>query len=591
MSTIKVNNLSGKGGATPNLPDGAVISGVATVTNLKPTNVNVSGAVTATTVVATTFDGSLKGTGTPTLGLGVTINSSGVHISGVTTVGVVTGGTFYGDGSNLTGVGDTIAPHYYNPPVNATLTAIQPGIGITFNKAIYNGSGEITAKLVNVASGAAGTTLQSWGISSITKGITDFTLNSVGDNFGADHTIQITIPEGFVVDGQSTDYVGTAWTFSTTNPTDKLFTLGDNRYGVLGLNDIVSRSSPVQIPGLTWARGATAYGEVNGERGFAVRTDGTLWVWGTNQHGAFGTNQSYIHRSSPVQVPGTTWSDITMGLKFNIATKTDGTLWSWGAQDGQGWLGHNNAVESSSPTQIPGTTWATGRRKIGIGQGSVAAIKTDGTLWTWCNNTQGGLGHNQAPGTRALYSSPVQVGSDTTWKSINVGYYFMLATKTDGTLWSWGYSGQGQLGQNSKAVYSSPVQIPGTTWAEPAASTLTVYATKTDGTLWTWGENHRGSQGVNIESSPGRRSSPIQIPGTWSTTGLHGHGYACLAVKQDGTMWGWGDGAGGTYNDGILGQNQQSTSYSSPVQIGSETDWNTTKGAMYKTLMQADESP
>ena len=114
MSTIKVNNLSGKGGATPNLPDGAVISGVATVTNLKPTNVNVSGAVTATT-----FDGSLKSTGTPTLGLGVTINSSGLHISGVTTVGVVTGGTFYGDGTNLTGVGETIAPWHYNPPLNA----------------------------------------------------------------------------------------------------------------------------------------------------------------------------------------------------------------------------------------------------------------------------------------------------------------------------------------------------------------------------------------------------------------------------------------------------------------------------------------
>ena len=112
MSTINVNNLSGKGGATPNLPDGAVISGVATVTNLKPTNVNVSGAVTATTVVATTFDGSLKSTGTPTLGLGVTINASGVAISGVATAGIGSFTTVYGDGSNLTGVGATIAPWY-----------------------------------------------------------------------------------------------------------------------------------------------------------------------------------------------------------------------------------------------------------------------------------------------------------------------------------------------------------------------------------------------------------------------------------------------------------------------------------------------
>ena len=96
MSTINVTNLKGRGGSSPTLPDGAVISGVATVTN-----VSVSGAVTATT-----FDGSLKSTGTPTLGLGVTINASGVAVSGV-----LTATTFKGDGSNLTGVGVTICTY------------------------------------------------------------------------------------------------------------------------------------------------------------------------------------------------------------------------------------------------------------------------------------------------------------------------------------------------------------------------------------------------------------------------------------------------------------------------------------------------
>ena len=532
MSTIKVNNLSGKGGATPNLPDGAVISGVATVTNLKPTNVNVSGAVTATT-----FDGSLKSTGTPTLGLGVTINSSGVHISGVTTVGVVTGGTFYGDGSNLAGVGETIAPWHYNPPLNGIDSLISPGIGITFNKAIYNGSGTITAKVVNVASGAAGTTKQSWGISSVTKGVTDFTLNSVA-SLGGDNTIQITIPDGFFVDSNETSYVGTAWTFNTTDPENKLFTWGDNRYGVLGLNDTNHRSSPVQIPGTTWAKPATAYGGVVAQRGAAV--------------------------------------------------KTDGTLWAWGAQSGQGVLGLNNAVNYSSPVQIGGgTDWATGRRSIAAGYNQAAAIKTDGTLWTWGNNGEGALGHNESPSSRPRYSSPVQVPG-TTWKSIKTGYYYMLATKTDGTLWSWGYNVQGQLGQNSVVKYSSPVQIPGTSWAEPEPANMSSFATRTDGTLWSFGENAAGSLGINIAGSPGRRSSPTQIPGSWSTTGLHGHAYVVLAVKTDGTLWSWGNAGDDSY--GLLGQNSN-VSYSSPVQIGSETDWNTTVGAAYKTAIQADETP
>ena len=85
MSTINVTNIKGKGGASPNLPDGANITGV---------------------VTATSFDGSLKTTGTPTLGLGVTINSSGINVSGV-----LTATTLYGDGSNLTGVGESIGEY------------------------------------------------------------------------------------------------------------------------------------------------------------------------------------------------------------------------------------------------------------------------------------------------------------------------------------------------------------------------------------------------------------------------------------------------------------------------------------------------
>ena len=132
MSTINVTNLSGRGGATPNLPDGANVTGV---------------------VTATSFDGSLKTTGTPTLGLGVTINSSGINVSGV-----LTATTLYGDGSNLTGVGESIAPWHYNPDVNDSDVDTNTGIGITFNKKVVAGSGTATLKIVNA--GVAGTTVQ-----------------------------------------------------------------------------------------------------------------------------------------------------------------------------------------------------------------------------------------------------------------------------------------------------------------------------------------------------------------------------------------------------------------------------------------------
>ena len=567
LKVTGVGTFAGAVSAASFSGDGSALTGLANTDFINAEQLTVVGVVTA----ATGNIGNLNITKSAA-GAGATVGS----FTGVT--------TYYGDGSNLSGVGYTVAPWNYNPDVNDTLVAVDTGIGITFNQKVLAGSGTATLKIVN-ANGSLGTTIQSWGVSSCTFNVSgnvqDFALGALVSDLTTNKTYQLDIPSGFIVDGGGNAFTGTAYTFTTLAPPDTLWTLGDNRWGVLGINDIAARSSPVQIPGTTWKMGATAYGGLDGERGFAIRTDGTLWTWGTNQSGAMGVNSGYIQRSSPVQVPGTTWSDISMGEKFNVSVKSDGTLWSWGYNT-VGQLGIDNTTTRSSPIQIgSGTDWATGRRKIATTNQTAGAIKTDGTLWMWGNNSDGNLGQNNT----TQYSSPKQIPG-TTWKSIKGGYFYYLATKTDGTLWGWGQNSYGNLGNNDKAHQSSPIQIPGTTWAEPENGILASYATKTDGTMWAWGRNIRGALGQNVADTPGNLSSPIQIPGTnWSTTGFHGAAHACLAVKTDGTMWAWGDGAGSDYNDGLLGQNSI-VSYSSPVQIGSETDWNTTKGAAYKTLMR-----
>ena len=144
MSDVSVDIIKNRSGEAPDLPSGANLSGVSTaatlqVTNLNPTHINASGVTTATT-----FSGSLKSTGTPTLGLGVTINSSGINISGVATAGIVSATTLYGDGSNLTGVAMSIAPISYNPDVTDTSVDKTTGIGITFTELIKAGSGNVT---------------------------------------------------------------------------------------------------------------------------------------------------------------------------------------------------------------------------------------------------------------------------------------------------------------------------------------------------------------------------------------------------------------------------------------------------------------
>ena len=555
MSTIKVNNLSGKGGATPNLPDGAVISGVATVTNLKPTNVNVSGAVTATT-----FDGSLKSTGTPTLGLGVTINSSGINVSGV-----LTATTFHGSGSALTGVGESIAPWYYNPDVNDQLTTIDTGIGITFNKLVNMGSGTATLKMVNA--GVAGTTIQSWGISSVTKSaVTEFTFNSLVSNLVINKTYQLDIPEGYVVSSTGTNYAGTAYTFATQDAESKLFSWGDNENGRLGLNGGTDRSSPTQIPGLTWsANSLNQDWDYSARMQAMIKTDGTLWTWGAGSDGGLGQG-SNTDKSSPTQIgTETTWSSAFCGEGGSAAAiKTDGTLWTWG-NNNYGQLGLGDQNQYSSPKQVPGTTWATGDYKLSGGLRCIFAIKTDGTMWALGGeDDRGELGQN----SNSNYSSPRMIyGDATTWSKTFAGHYSTFGIKTDGTLWSWGDNGYGQLGLNegSPARKSSPVQIPGTTWSHGSSGWGSVFGIKTDGTLWAWGENEIDCLGLNTGHDT-NKSSPVQVPGTtWSKiAAARDH---TVAIKTDGTIWSWGEGA-----DGQLGQNN-TTKRSSPTQIGSDTIW------------------
>ena len=582
MSTINVNNLSGRGGATPNLPDGAVISGVATVTNLKPTNVNVSGAVTATT-----FDGSLKSTGTPTLGLGVTINSSGLHISGVTTVGVVTGGTFYGDGTNLTGVGETIAPWNYNPDVNDTAVLTDTGIGVSFNKKVVAGSGTATLKIVNA--GVAGTTIQSWGINSFTQSaVTDITFGALVSDLSIRTTYQFDIPSGFIKDTNDTDYVGTAWTFTITDPVRKLFGWGSGNVGQIGENNRADRSSPTQIPGVLWAD----YNQADSGRQTHVltrRTDGTLWSWGPNDFGALGLNTQGADVSSPTQIPGTNWASATSLYggtgDFSIATKTDGTLWVWGSNvvgqlglnQGQG--DHTNS--RSSPTQVGSSTdWRTTAGSIAGGLRCSQVLKTDGTLWILGGeDDRGELCQNN----NANFSSPTQIyGSGTTWNYVGGGEVHGSAIKTDGTLWMWGYNYHGQLGLNDTTQRSSPTQVPGTTWSKVAGGEDGTAAIKTDGTGWIWGKNQYGQLGQNNTTT---YSSPIQIPGTtWSDIKAFNNSYAGL--KTDGTLWAWGQG-----ESGELAQNNVTT-YSSPVQIGSDVGW-TSLAAGQNTVhaQQSDITP
>ena len=352
-----------------------------------------------------------------------------------------------------------------------------------------------------------------------------------------------------------------------------LYSWGYNGTGELGLNNTTGQPSIVQVgSNTTWAKigGATEGSSA------AIKNDGTLWTWGKGSYGVLGHNQSNAdataNKSSPKQLAGTTWNEVAGQQQGMYATKTDGTLWAWG-QNNYGQLGHNDDDGRSSPVQVGSDTdWS---NVVDSYATSAAVIKTDGTLWTMGLNNYGRLGLNDV----RRRSSPTQVGSDTTWSYAAFGTGFLIANKTDGTLWSWGYGLKGTLGHNEspgEKNYSSPVQIGSdTTWAtgngSVSSSSYNVSAIKTDGTLWSWGKNEHGQLGVNDRTE---YSSPKQIPGTtWRTVFCARQ--STYATKTDGTLWAWGD--NNRSSVGLLGQGN-TTLYSSPVQIGSDTDWSSNLG-------------
>ena len=357
-------------------------------------------------------------------------------------------------------------------------------------------------------------------------------------------------------DAENQDSSKTFQVTVTVTPSTRLYSWGRNTNGSLGQNDVVFRSSPTQVGVATnWSQVSSGINNI-----MAIKTDGTLWAWGGNGQGHLGLNDA-VSRSSPVQVGvATNWSLVHTGNYSVMATKTNGTLWLWG-RNNYGQLGLNDQVSRSSPVQVgSGTNWSL----VNIGLYAAIATKTDGTLWTWGSNNFGQLGINN--NSAAVRSSPTQIGSNTTWNRISSNHT-ILATKTDGTLWAWGWNARGQLGHNDRVNKSSPTQVGvATNWnrvSNGVGGTGNI-ATKTDGTLWAWGSNFGAELGLNDTVY---RSSPTQV-GSGTTWNLISNAQRIsMATKTNGTLWTWG-----SNNNGQLGLNDR-VYRSSPVQVGVAVNW------------------
>jgi len=356
--------------------------------------------------------------------------------------------------------------------------------------------------------------------------------------------------------------------------TPELWVWGFNALGQLGINNT---TTPICTPVTTFLGGANWKQVSCGtNHTAAIKTDGTLWCWGQNNVGQLGNNTTTI-RCTPVQefYGGTNWKQVACGNSHTAAIKTDGTLWVWG-YNGFGQLGINNTTTPiCTPVQefYGGTNW----KQVECGEYHTAAIKNDGTLWTWGYNNNGQLGDN----TTTNRLTPVTTfDGGTNWKQISCGFRHTAAIKTDGTLWSWGRNDTGQLGNNNTGSPScTPVTIfgGGTNWKQVECGGDHTAAIKKDGTLWSWGYNFYGQLGDNTTTSI---CTPVTTFGggtNWKQ--VSGGFYHTATIKTDGTLWTWGRNA-----NGQLGINNTTTSICTPVTtFAGGTNWKQVASGGYHT--------
>jgi alpha-tubulin suppressor-like RCC1 family protein len=351
--------------------------------------------------------------------------------------------------------------------------------------------------------------------------------------------------------------------------------------GALGnAESSVDVSTPVTTftGGTNWKQTSTAR-----QLSAAIKTDGTLWTWGlSSARGELG-NANTTSRSTPVTTfaGGNDWKQVSCGQYVTAAIKTDGTLWSWG-NGSRGQLGNASVTTNNS---TPVTTFAGGNdwKQVSATDLCVAAIKIDGTLWTWGLATGGRLG-NGIVGIFSYISTPITTfAGGNNWKQVSCGEGHTAAIKTDGTLWGWGFGSSGRLGDGTVGalVYiSTPVTTfaGGNDWKQVECGSSHTAAIKTDGTLWTWGLGSFGRLG-NASTTEVVSTPVTTFAGGTNWKQVSGGAFNTAAIKTDGTLWTWGSGFYGR-----LGNASTTQVVSTPVTtFAGGTNWKQVSGGYYNS--------
>jgi alpha-tubulin suppressor-like RCC1 family protein len=211
------------------------------------------------------------------------------------------------------------------------------------------------------------------------------------------------------------------------------------------------------------------------------------------------------------------WARVSAGSEHVLAQKRDGTLWAWGRNE-CGQLGLSTYLATNRPVRISADTNWIAFGASGAGQRGAwsAAIKRDGTLWVWGNWKRlklpsGSLNHSDTN----MAAQPLKLGADSNWVQVACGKEVGAAVKADGTLWTWGNTAPGS--QLPEFGITPRPQGIDHDWSQISADALglgtegNMHALKTDRTVWTWNPQILAAKGIPQPASLVSTSAPHQI--------------------------------------------------------------------------------
>ncbi len=339
--------------------------------------------------------------------------------------------------------------------------------------------------------------------------------------------------------------------------TGQVVAWGTNTFGQIGDGTTTPRLTPVPVSLAGVTRVAAGRGH-----SLALKFDGTVWAWGLNGQGQLGDGTT-TNRLTPVQVSGlSNIVDVAAGGFHSLALKRDGTVVAWGQND-SGQLGDGTTMNRLTPVQVSFALTQTCispsplTPHLAAGDLHSLLITSDGTVWAWGQNAFGQLGD----GTTTNRLSPVVVTTVSCFLTgISGGSQHSLGVRTDGSVLAWGQNSSGQLGDGTTTSHPTPVQLSATSISSVstvAAGDSFSLALKSDGTVWTWGFNG-GGQLATGDTLQHLAPTPVKdatgaIFGGASAISASAAGNFSLAVKSNGTAWGWGTNTSGTLGDGTTG--------------------------------------